>query len=288
MVKKLQDKIKKAHLTKKEKLIAEFFLDNPAKACFMTATNIAAEVNVSDTSVIRFSYALGFSNFNELKVFLQKELRDQLQNNIEYNLLTPKERLEQNFPLLKQKSLTQTLMEHAVSSLKDVFIKNSADRFSAAADIITKSRKKYIFGFRTTIPAVSHMSFVLSFAISGVEQCIHADARAVESLIDMTAKDCIVIFAFSRYGKIYSTIYKIAREKGAKIIVITDSLTAPVASGADIVILINAKSVSFFNTPLAAIFASDIICSMISRRMRTASEKRLDFVNTYISPTELY
>ncbi|MDR1318749.1 MAG: SIS domain-containing protein, partial [Treponema sp.] len=222
------------------------------------------------------------------RAFLQNELSEQLQSSIEYRSLTPTERLEQNFPLLKWRSVTQTTLEHTIASLKDVLIKNPFESFSNAIDIILKSRKKFIFGSRTAIPAVQHMAFTMNLAISGVEKSIHADARAVERLIDLTPNDCIIIYAFSRYGKIYSIIHKIAKERKAKIIVITDFLTAPVASGADVVLTVNVRSICFFNTPLAAIFVSDILCSMISRRMRITGEKRLDFVNTFIAPAELY
>ena len=41
-------------LTVKSKLLAEFVLSNPDKAVFMTRRKLAAKVNVSEATVVRF------------------------------------------------------------------------------------------------------------------------------------------------------------------------------------------------------------------------------------------
>ena len=59
MTEELRAQLMGVKLTKKEKLIAEFVLDNFAEACFITSTEIAKRLNISDSSVIRFTRTLG-------------------------------------------------------------------------------------------------------------------------------------------------------------------------------------------------------------------------------------
>lgn len=59
MTEELRAQLMGVKLTKKEKLIAEFILDNFAEACFITSTEIARRLQVSDSSVIRFTRTLG-------------------------------------------------------------------------------------------------------------------------------------------------------------------------------------------------------------------------------------
>ncbi|MGN1267617.1 MAG: MurR/RpiR family transcriptional regulator, partial [Dorea sp.] len=62
-MKELRDLIHNANLTKTQKMIAKYVLDNFADACFMTSTEIALKLGVRESSVIRFSRSLGFSGF---------------------------------------------------------------------------------------------------------------------------------------------------------------------------------------------------------------------------------
>lgn len=49
----MQDLLRSAHMTKTQKIIAEYILDNASDACFMTSTEIALKLGVSESSVIR-------------------------------------------------------------------------------------------------------------------------------------------------------------------------------------------------------------------------------------------
>ena len=53
-MKELRETIRNANLTKTQKMIAKYILDHSADACFMTSTEIALKLGVSESSVIRF------------------------------------------------------------------------------------------------------------------------------------------------------------------------------------------------------------------------------------------
>ena len=68
-MKELRETIHNANLTKTQKMIAKYILDNSADACFMTSTEIALKLGVSESSVVRFSrlrYSALSSNFARL------------------------------------------------------------------------------------------------------------------------------------------------------------------------------------------------------------------------------
>ena len=62
-MKELRTMINNTSLTKTQKMIAKYVLDNFADACFMTSTEIAMKLGVSESSVIRFSRSLGYDGF---------------------------------------------------------------------------------------------------------------------------------------------------------------------------------------------------------------------------------
>ena len=66
-MKDMKELLHSAHLTKTQRIIAEYVLDNASEACFMTSTEIALKLGVSESSVIRFSRTIGFDGFMDFQ-----------------------------------------------------------------------------------------------------------------------------------------------------------------------------------------------------------------------------
>ena len=63
----LISKIQSMNLTKTEKVIADYILDNINNIGLSTVTDISLKLGVSDTSIIRFIRLLGFAGFADFK-----------------------------------------------------------------------------------------------------------------------------------------------------------------------------------------------------------------------------
>ena len=59
-------KSRKDRCSPKQARIASYLIENYEKAAFLTATQLAKEIGVSQPTVIRFSQFLGYSNYSSL------------------------------------------------------------------------------------------------------------------------------------------------------------------------------------------------------------------------------
>ena len=64
--------------SKGQKRIADFITTHTDKAAFMTAAKMGATVGVSESTVVRFAYELGFEGYPELSRSLQQIIKTQL------------------------------------------------------------------------------------------------------------------------------------------------------------------------------------------------------------------
>ena len=64
--------------SKGHRKIAEFILDNYVSASYMTASKLAQEVGVSESTVVRFAMNLGFEGYPELQSSLRSVLKNKL------------------------------------------------------------------------------------------------------------------------------------------------------------------------------------------------------------------
>lgn len=73
MTSAFQELIVNTTLSKKERLIADYVLNHFRDICFMTSTELAEALQISHSSVMRFTKDLGFSGYTEF----QKTIREQ-------------------------------------------------------------------------------------------------------------------------------------------------------------------------------------------------------------------
>ena len=61
--------------SKGQKLIADFVCEKYDKAAFMTASKLGEKVGVSESTVVRFAYELGFEGYPEFQHVLREIIK---------------------------------------------------------------------------------------------------------------------------------------------------------------------------------------------------------------------
>ena len=65
-------------MSKGQKLIAQYIIKNYDKVAFMTASKLGDTVGVSESTVVRFANALGYSGYPKLQDALQELIKNKL------------------------------------------------------------------------------------------------------------------------------------------------------------------------------------------------------------------
>lgn len=283
MIRILEDKIKNANLTKTERTIAEFILNNPEQSLFMTSTDLAAAIGISDSSIIRFTRSLGYSGFNDFKRDMQSNFNEIYMKKKDI-FTSPLQKLEKNIPILKDSILLEQYFNKSLQNIKMTIEKNDTMKFDNTAKILVNSRKKYISGFRGCSGLASWVSLILGHMIPDVIENIESGSTAFEKLLDSNKEDVLVLFSLERYNQVGIDIIKLAKSNGTKIIVVTDKVTAPVAESTDILFIAPTDNLSFFNSHISSLFISEVILNSVSKLIGTANEVRLRTLEKYIEP----
>ena len=286
----LENRIKNAKLTNTEQIIAEYFLHNFTTIGFMTITEIAQKLELSEASIFRMARSLGYQGFNELKNEIKATVSSQLMNHTEYEYskLAPIERFKANVDLLTSTETSNQLATNTISAINDVLIKNDHKNFETCMEILDGSRNKYICGFRSTAFVAEFFAFELLFLLPQVIVNTHADGKAIERMVDLTSDDCVVLFVYPRYSKINYIIKEMAMNAGAKVILIIDKLSSELAKDVDVVLTCNPRSLSYYNSIIPMSFICEILITELSKKYPEKFEERSDYICRYMDPAELY
>ena len=287
MTEELRGKLIDVKLTKKEKIISEFILDNFSEACFSTSTDIAKRLGVSDSSVIRFTRTLGYSGFMEFQKYIRKTYTERM-NSVSDNITIPSERLKLSIRKLDQSDVMESYFANVFQNLKSCVNENDTLSFERAAGLIAGSKRKFIVTSRANSCIGDMMLLLLKHLLPDVYETSHPALNVIDHLCDITDNDCIIAVSFPRYSEMDLIAAQMAYEAGAKIILITDKASSPLAKYATQLLTVSVESNTFFNSYVGVMFTMELLCSFVSKKMGYSTEVKLKLIDEYISKVGLF
>ncbi|MBQ0136088.1 MAG: MurR/RpiR family transcriptional regulator [Oscillospiraceae bacterium] len=254
-------------LTKSHKRIAEFILNNYEKAAYYTAAKLGTETDISESTVVRFATYMGFEGYPEFQMALQEDIKGKL---------TTLQRMEVSSLKLIDDDVLEKVMKNDRSSIKETLENVSREDFNNAADAINAADKIYILGVRSSAPLANFIYFYLKMVYDNVVLITSASSsEEFEQIFKIKENDVCLAISFPRYSKQVAKTLEYAKEKGAKIIAITDSITSPIAPLANFVLTAKSSMVSFMDSLVAPL-------SLINALILAATlEKRDEVLDTF-------
>ena len=255
-------------LTPHQKVIADYVQKNMRAMLYMTETEIAAQLQLSNATVSRFWKSVGFENFKDFKNNL-KELEE----------VSPANKLENIMNQVKSNKMPQQMLELSLSHLQDTLLYFSSETFQEAIDALTSSNKIYIYS-----PGPSEgLAKLIDFRLSRFGLSIHCLPKSghelFESLIHMSKEDVVLIFGFVQLHPETRVILDHTNVIGCKSIVMTDRLISDFNTSADIVLYASRGELWEFHSMVAPTFLIENLIIGIGMHQKEKSIAKLEKLN---------
>lgn len=246
--------------SKGQKQIARFILEHYDKAAFMTASRLGVTVGVSESTVVRFATELGYDGYPHLQRALQEMIR---------NKLTSVQRMEVAGDRMGGRDVLQTVLHADTDMIRVTLDEIDRDAFQGAVDALMGAKRIYILGVRSSSALASFLGFYFNLLFENVT-LVHTNSvsEIFEQVLRVGPGDVLFGTSFPRYSKRTLSAMKYARDRGARVIALTDSQLSPLARVADHVLLARSDMASFVDSlvaPLSVINALIVAVGM-SRR----------------------
>ena len=277
------ERIRDKELTKTEKIIADYILDNINTIGFSPLKDVAMACGVSDTSVIRFLRELGYDGYTDFKKSLNDKLIEQYHAN-----LSPMQKFNQSKAQITTESIANEVFYNSINNLNNAYLSMDDKLLQSIADCLIAYKSKYIAAFRGTSCCADYFWRKAIYFLPGLILCDKAESETIEKMVDISRDDCLMLFSFPRYSEISFTILELAKKRGAKIIVFTDRLTSPLAPYADYLVTVNVNGVSFTNSYVVPLCYAEALAVIISKKLENSTEERLNLLEDHIYKANLY
>ena len=254
-------------LTQSQKRIAEYIVDHPQAVAFSTVDQMAGELEVNPSTIVRFTYRLGLNGFPDLQERMREVVRGQLSRTGDpINESQAAGHLEGTSFGASLSHDWQNL-HHTISGL-------DADAFNRAINLLTRSRRVYVVAGFTTFPVAHYFALVLDRLRSDVSLLASNDAFATPRLVEIKPEDCVLAVTFPRYARGTHRVAMWAKENKAKVIAITDSPISALGQISDVVLLAASAGTGMQNSMVAPMAVANALLNGVAAVKGTSALER--------------
>lgn len=273
---RLEDEI--ANFTKLQRKVSDYILRNPMQAAFSTVDQLAHEIGVSTTTVVRLAVTLGYSGYTDFQRELQEYMKTKASpsNKLELNVSDDAVRTD----------LDQTVNEITrmqIGNIEKTYSMLTNEQLEKAAQFITDAKHIYICGSRSCYSVAYHLNYNLERMFGKSDLIVPNMSEVTEKLRRVDKEDVLISMSMSRYNRSVVDITRLLKEKGCSSIIITDGYNSPLAPYADVLLLTHCESVDFHNSMVASSYLSELLVGICTVKNPQLVKKNLKELEKYLT-----
>lgn len=258
-------------LSVSERRVAEFMAHHPEVVVSCSAVELAARTGTSDATVVRTTKALGYSGFRELKRSLlqvftrQRDLAATMDGRLERV-----SRSDDQLAGVLDDSIE--LLGHLRDTVDPVAWRSAVDALRSARTVMT-------YGIGPAACVAAYLSLSLTRIGAPAREVTTTGFRLADELTTLHEGDAVVVFAPLRQFREISVVVDYARDVGALVILVTESLGMALESRVHAVLSTPQSTTGAASEITGALVLAHALTMTLAAGARTNAVKTLELVN---------
>lgn len=257
------EKIKKIYpdLTKKQKYIADYLIENPEDICYITLQQLSKNTSSSELTILRFCKKIGCQNFLDLKTQFREYTQNMIKNlsSSEYFIPTKKIKNESD-----KENLLNNILKTEIKSFIDYSQSLNLEEIVNSCKTIKKSNRIFIFAHDMSKVLAEFLIYRLRLLSFDAVLVDLSDLKNISNIFDtLNERDLAIFFAFPKYYYPLKNISKKIFEKSIPIITITDSNDSPSVEYSDHTLICSTNTKLFHNSFTVPMMLLNLLASYL-------------------------
>lgn len=254
-------------MSKSQRKIANYLINNRESVPFFTVGKLAKMAEVSEATVVRFANFLGYKGYPHFQKAIQEMAKRKL---------TTVERLkisEDVYDTMEGNDIKQ-IFQQEVERIKTMSDGLDLSAFQKAVRHILNARQIFIIANRSAVSPGSFLEFYFNMMFENAE-LIRNPHGISEKLFRLNEEDVVIGLSFARYTTNTIEAVTFARDRGAKIIAITDHMLSPLIPLADVSLTAPSEMPSFIDSFVAPLSLINALIIALGQKKRPEMERHL-------------
>lgn len=260
-------------LTRKQREVADYMLDDIDRMSYVTLKEMSVELNITEMTILKTCTILGFASFTDMKYEFRKYAARKMEEFRHPNA-------EPSAPRMPAYELNDMdLLMHEIcqeeAQLSSLFYSElDIRRIFEAADMILNADNVVICGRGVSFCICQYLGTMLTSLGQGVVLINSELDDNIHSTLPLIGENTLVfVVAYPDYYRMTEKFAEFAHKKGRKVLLLTDTMKAPLVRHADTVLTAPTKNRLFLNSMANPMAMVNLIASALNIRLSATTRE---------------
>lgn len=268
-------------LTTAERKVADYVITHQYDTQFMSISDLAEVCGVAEATVSRFCRRLNYKGYNAFKLAVANTAAKRPGE----LFLSGEISVEDNVP-----DLCQKLYSAEIDALSQTLALIRPENILAAADILIRANRVLCMGQGGSMIMAAEAAHLFSTAMPGFVPVSDSHFQVIAAST-LTPEDAVLFFSYSGATRDLMDLLAVARERQAKVILVTHFPKSPAAGLADVVLQCGANEtpLQLGSVParMAQLFLVDVLFTEVCRRDEASAKEVRGRVADALAPKHI-
>ena len=258
------------------KKCATYILEHPIEVATLSMRQVAARADVPWSTLTRLARAAGFGAYSEL--------RDIYRASINNASAARPHRAGQLQTAVGESDIGYTLnifQQVTLLNINTLFDDIDTDALDRAVRALTTARSVLVAGTQESHSLANYFHCVAAMGFRNWHLVTRHNGEYSHLFESLTGADVVVGISFEPWAADTIRMVRHARERGARVIGITDRRTSPLASCSNDILLVPIQSPSFFQSYVATTALIEILLGMVVARGGSSVVENIERLERY-------
>ena len=234
-------------LSKQLKVIALHIEKNRDHVGIEGIQEMATQCGVQPSAVVRFAKHFGFSGFSELQAIFRENLSRQLAPSRNYKARI-RDLIESGSTDLSSVDIAREFLAGSVAGMHELESSLDGAALKKAVDLLCNADCIWIAASRRSFPIAAYLDYALQHTDKRIGLVAALGSMHQGQMRSVRKGDVMIAISFSPYAEETIAVAKMAIERGARLVAISDSRMSPLAKLATVTLVVQDNSTLGFRS----------------------------------------
>lgn len=261
-------------LSTKLRAAGDFVAQHPVDVATRSLRSVSASSGLAPATFSRMARALGFETYEDLRETLRTSVGRQVSSFSEKATRLQAEAIESGAPpfLQRQSRACAANIEAMARTVDQAKLERVADRLHAADRVL-------MLGTLGSTGVVEYLSYLTSFFTRDWAIAGRMGASLGAGVTELGPKDALIVITKPPFAKRAILGAEVAAQRGAYVVVITDTMSCPALARADDSFVLPTDSPQFFSSYAATLVLCETLVGMLVARSGQNAQDRINDVS---------
>jgi DNA-binding MurR/RpiR family transcriptional regulator len=272
---RVRDKI--SVLTKGQKEVANFIIENPEKFALSSIRELEKELKTSKATIVRLTQTLGYQGFRELKFNLRDGIRQDLSPFLRYKKHLTKAPAQLN---KDEPNYLKMIADETIINIHRTLRLVNENQYREAIRLIKNAGRVYTMGLGISSFLADICAYLFNLVSIKAHPLNYKGLSFAEQMVNVAEDDLILAFAFKHYSPETIEGARTAHKKKVKVISITDEATSNIVPYSVLHFQVAIESVSVSNSIMSCLTLLYAFTCSIGHDLKEKTVKLLEELET--------